>query len=71
MEAAGGVQKHHVVSVLLGVSDGGLGNVYRIGLAHLEDGQIQLLTHNLQLLDGGGAVDITGGQQGPLSLIHI
>ncbi len=37
MEAAGGVQEDHVVAVLVGVGDGGLGDFHGIGLAHLEN----------------------------------
>ena len=47
MEAAGGVQKHHVVAVLLCVGHSGLGDVHRVDLAHLEDGDVQLLPHHL------------------------
>ena len=72
MEAAGGVQEHQVVAVLFGVLHGGLGNVHRVGLPHLEHGDIQLRAHRLQLLDGGGAVDIAGGQQRALALLaHV
>ena len=66
MEPAGGVQEHHVVAVLPGVLDGGPGDVHRVGLTHLEHRNVQLSAHHLQLLDGGGAVDIAGGQQGRL-----
>ena len=63
MEPTGGVQKHHVVAVLFGVLHGGFRDVHRVGLAHLKDGDIQLTAHHLQLLDGGGAVDIAGNQK--------
>ena len=72
MEAAGGVQEHQVVAVLFGVLHGGLGDVHRVGLPHLENGDIQLSTHRFQLLDGGGAVDVAGGQQRALALLaHV
>ena len=67
MEAAGGVQEHHVVAVVPGVFDGLLGNVHGIGLSHLENGNIQLLAHHLQLGDGGGTVYVAGHQQGALA----
>ena len=71
MEPAGGVQEHHVVAVLPGVLDGGSGDVHRVGLTHLEHRDVQLSAHHLQLLDGGGAVDIAGGQQGPLAVLTL
>ena len=71
MEPAGGVQKDHVVAVGCGVLHGGPGDVHRVGLAHLEDGDVQLFAYHLQLLDGGGAVDIAGGQQGPLAVLFF
>ena len=72
MESAGGVQEHQVVAVLFGVLHGRLGDVHRIGLSHLEHGDIQLGAHRLQLLDGGGAVDVAGGQQRALALLaHV
>ena len=69
MEAAGGVQKHHVVAVLFCVGHSGLGDVHRVDLTHLEHRHVQLLAHHLQLLDGGGAVYVAGGKQGALPLL--
>ena len=69
VEPSGGVQEDHVVAVADGVGHGGLGDVHGIGLAHLEDGDIQLFTHHLQLLDGGGAVDVAGHQQRAAALL--
>ena len=37
MEAAGGVEKHHVVAVIPGVADGLLGDMDGIALPHLKD----------------------------------
>ena len=71
MEPSGGVQEHQVVAVLLSVGDGRLGDLHRVGLAHLEHGDVQLFAHHLQLLNGGGAVDIAGGQQGALALLAL
>ena len=43
-----------------------------MGLAHLEHGDVQLRAHGLQLLDGGGTVDVAGGQQRALALLaHV
>ena len=69
VEPAGGVQKDHVVAVLEGVLHRGLGDVHGINLPHLEDGDVQLLAHHFQLLDGGGAVDVAGHQQGALAVL--
>ncbi len=69
MEPSGGVQKHHVAAVVPGVADGVLGDLHRVPLALLEDREVHLPAHDLQLLDGGGAVHVTGGQQGPLLIL--
>ena len=47
MEAAGGVQKHHVIAVLLGVFHRSFGNIHRIRLSHLENRKSQLLAYHL------------------------
>ena len=67
MQTTGGVQKHHVVAVVPGVFDGLLGDAHGIGLSHLENGDVQLLAHHLQLGDGGGTVYVAGHQQGALA----
>jgi len=69
MEAAGGVQEDHVVAVLFGVLNGGLGNGDGIFLAHLEDRDVQLFPHHFQLLDGGGTIDVAGNQQRALAVL--
>ena len=55
--------------MLYSVGNSGFCNFYRVGLTHLKYGDVQLLAHNLQLLDGGGTVDIAGGQKGPLAVL--
>ena len=65
VEAAGGVQKHHVAAVVPGVADGVSGDLHRVSLTLLEHRQIQLSAH-FQLFDGGGAVHVAGGKQGAL-----
>ena len=63
-EAAGGIDNHQVVAVLLGVLDGMLCDgqgVLALGLA--VDGHLDLLGDGLQLVDGGGTVDVTGHEQ--------
>ena len=69
VQATGRVQKDQVVAVLFGVLDGGFGDVHRIGLSHLKDGNVQLLAHGLQLLDGSGTVDVAGDQQRAFALL--
>ena len=72
MQASGGVEEDQVIAVLFCVLDGGLGDIDRVRGAHLEDGDIELRAHGLQLLDSGGTVDITGGEQRALALLaHI
>ena len=68
MEPAGGIQEHRVVPAVFGVGEGLLGDIHRVGLSHLKDGDAQLSAHYLQLLDGGGTVHVTGHQQG--ALVH-
>ena len=68
MQTAGGVEEDHIVAVLLGPAQAGLGDLHGIVLPHLEDGNVELRAHDLQLLDGGGPVHVTGHQQGPLVL---
>ena len=72
MKTAGGIQEDEIIAVFSGVFDGGIGDLHRIGLSHLEHRDIQLRSHRLQLIDGGGTVDVTGHQQRvfPL-LLHI
>ena len=67
MEPSGSIQQHRVKPVLPGVTDGVLGDLYRVDLSQGKDGDIQLLSHHLQLSDGGGAVHVAGHQQGPLA----
>ena len=69
METACGIQEHHVVAVLLGMLHGGLGNVHRVCGAHLEHRDAKLSAHDLQLLDSGGTVHVTGHQQGVLAVL--
>ena len=68
MQTAGGIQKHHVIATLTGVENGFLGSLNRILSALFKDRDAQLLAADLQLLDGGGTVDVAGHQQGVSSL---
>ena len=67
MEAAGGIQEDDVVAVVPGVADGVPGDLDGVALALLKDREVQLAAHHLQLLDGGGTVDVAADQQGALS----
>ena len=63
MQAACGVQKHHVVSVPDGVRDRSLRDIDGVRLPHLKDGDIELAAHDLQLLDGRRTVNVAGDEQ--------
>ena len=69
MQAACGVQKHQIVAVVGGELQRLLGNLHGIALPHLEDGNVQLPAHHLQLGDGGGTVHVAGHQQRPLAVL--
>ena len=68
MQTAGGVQKHHVVTVLTGVEDGLLRRLHRILGSLFKHGNPQLFAADLQLLNGGGTVNVAGDQQRILPL---
>ena len=69
VQAACRIEEDHVVAVPDGVGDGGLCNVDRVRLTHLKDGDIELRAYDLQLLDGGRTVNVTGGEQRVLVLL--
>ena len=69
MKPAGGIQKDHIVAVVLRVLHRLPGDGNRIALPHLKDGQLQLGAHDLQLLNGGGAVDVAGRQKGTSAVL--
>ena len=70
MQAAGGVQKDHVVAVLFGVCHRALCDFHHVGLARLGiHRDAHALAHHLELVHGGRTVDVAGGQQGPLVLL--
>ena len=69
VQAAGCVEEDHVVAVLDGVLDALLGNLHGVDLAHLEDRDVQLAAHDLELFDGSGPVDVAGHEQRPLALL--
>ena len=63
VQTAGGIDNQHVAAVVAGVFNGFLDRLYRVLRALFKDRHVDLLAYHLQLLDGGGAVDIAGGQQ--------
>ena len=67
MQAAGGIQEHHVVAVVGGVLHRLLGDGHGVDLPHLKHRDVQLLAHHLQLVDGGGTVYVAGRQQRALA----
>ena len=69
VQAAGGVDDQHVLAVVPGAFDGFFGGLHRVLGALFKHGHAHLLAHHLQLLDGGGAVNIAGGQQGLFALL--
>ena len=69
VQAACGIEKHDVVAVVAGIFDGFLRNGDRIDLTHLENGDIQLLSDDLQLCDGRGTVHVARGEQRTVALL--
>ena len=69
-EAACGVHDDHVIAVTAGVPEGGLRNFDGVLLFALgEDIRSHALGHDFELVDGGGTVDVTGHEQGPLAVL--
>src|SRR5699024_6371314 len=62
VQPPGGVDDDHVVAVALGQGNGLLGGLYGVFGAALKHRQAELFAHHLQLFDGGGAVDVAGGE---------
>jgi hypothetical protein len=69
VQAAGGVDDHDVTPLRLGLLDAPGGRLDRVGRAPLVDGHLQRLAERLQLLDGGGPVDVAGDQRGRALLL--
>ena len=69
MQTACGIEEDHVVAVLLGMADSGLGDGNRILLPHLEDGNAELTADDLQLLDGGRTVNVAGDEKRTFALL--
>ena len=69
VQAARRVEEDEVAAELLRVGYAGLGYLHGVALAHLEDGDAQLLAHGLQLLYGRRAVHVAGHEQRALALL--
>ena len=64
VQPAGGVEDHGVGAELLGFADGGLADGDGILLRAIGvDGDVELLAEHVQLVDGGGALQVGGDQQ--------
>ena len=68
MQTAGGIQDHHVVAVVLRVTDSLLRDLDRILGTHFKDRHAGFLADDLQLVDRRRAVDIAGDQHGTVIL---
>ena len=71
VETSGGIEEDHVVSVLNGVLDALRGDPDRIVLAHLEDGNADLISDDFQLIYRGGAVNVARDEKGILTLLLL
>ena len=69
LQTAGGIDDQHVAAQVAGTLDGFLRGLNGILGAVLVNRHLHLLTDHLQLLDSGGAVDVTGGEHGLLALL--
>ena len=71
LQTACGIKDHDVIAVVPGISHGLFGDELGLLGAHREDGHVDLLTNDLQLLDSGGTVDVTGDQQRAAALATV
>ena len=71
LQTACGIKDHDVIAVVPGISHGLFGDELGLLGAHREDGHVDLLTNDLQLLDSGGTVDVTGDQQRAAALAAV
>ena len=70
LQTAGGIQDHNVVAVIPGVGQRLAGDLRGLGTRQREHRRTCLPAHDLQLVDGGGAVDIAGHQHGAAALLN-
>ena len=69
MQTTRRIENHHIALMRTGVFDGFLRGLDRILRAMLVNRNADLLADNLQLLDGGGAIDIAADQQRLLAVL--
>ena len=69
MQTTGRIQNHDVVLVAAGVFDRFLRGDDRVLRAALKDRHANLTAHDLQLLDGGRAIDIAADEQRTLAVL--
>ena len=69
METACGIEDNHLVAVVSCVLYSFLCDGHRIYLTHLKDLYSSLFSHNLQLIDSCGTVNVAGCKQWTLALI--
>ena len=71
LQTARGIQNHDVIAVVLCVSHRFLGDEFGLFVSHLEHRNARLLTHDAQLVNGCGTVDVTGHQHGAAALTAV
>ena len=69
MKPTGRIQENQIITMLFCVFNSGFGNINGRNLSHLENGNIQLFSHDFQLLNGSGAVHITSDEKRPFTLL--
>ena len=69
VETACRINKYEVISLVFGVGDGLFGYFNRVPLAALKDRNPRLFADDLQLLDGGRAIDVSGYEQRTVALV--
>ena len=70
VQPAGGVDDQHVLAVRLRLAERPLGDVDRVAVGALAvDGRAGLPADGLELLDGGGALQVAGGERDRLPVL--
>ena len=69
VKTSGGIQNQDVIAVVPGMQDRLAGDLHRVPLPHLKHRHAGLFAHDLQLLDRGRTINITGYQQRTLAAL--